>query len=166
MLTREAVNNSCIVFCVTRSGLEPTIYRTQGELANHHRSSYIICTSFHVYNILTCINMFLFEMTLVYLFVTISTILPIRILFSYFPTLIRSLLVCGILSRIYIRTNDKIEKFCHCRLMRQKGKEAKEQKKNKQTIKRRSLNTNDYIALNFAVNNLLGIHLLPSIPRC
>jgi len=141
---------------VTRSGLEPTIYRTQGELANHHRSSYIICTSFHVYNILTCINMFLFEMTLVYLFVTISTILPIRILFSYFPTLIRSLLVCGILSRIYIRTNDKIEKFCHCRLMRQK-KTAKN---------RRSLNTNDYIALNFAVNNLLGIHLLSSIPRC
>ena len=108
--------------------------------------------------------MFLFEMTLVYLFVTISTILPIRILFSYFPTLIRSLLVCGILSRIYIRTNEKIEKFCHCRLMRQKGKEAKEQKKPAKN--RRSLNTNDYIALNFAVNNLLGIHLLPSIPRC
>ena len=76
--------------------------------------------------------MFLFEMTLVYLFVTISTTLPIRILFSYFPTLIMSLLVCGILSRIYIRINNKIEKFCHCRLVRQKGMEAKK------TIKKRT----------------------------
>jgi hypothetical protein len=31
-----AINTNFIVFGLTRSGLEPTIYRTQGEHANHY----------------------------------------------------------------------------------------------------------------------------------
>jgi hypothetical protein len=34
----EATNTNCIVFCLTRSGLEPTIYCTRGEHANHYTS--------------------------------------------------------------------------------------------------------------------------------
>ena len=48
--------------------------------------------------------------------------------FSYLPTLIPPLLVFRILSRFYIRINDKIETLCHCRLMRQNGKEVNENK--------------------------------------
>ena len=36
MLSREATNANFIVFGLTRLGLEPTIYRTQGEHANHY----------------------------------------------------------------------------------------------------------------------------------
>ena len=37
MLPGEATNTNCIVFRLTRPGLEPrTIYRTQGEHANHY----------------------------------------------------------------------------------------------------------------------------------
>ena len=36
MLKGEAANTNCIVFGLTRSGLEPTIYRTRGEHANHY----------------------------------------------------------------------------------------------------------------------------------
>ena len=36
----EAMNTNCIVFGLTRSGLEPTIYRTRGEHTNQ-RSGYI-----------------------------------------------------------------------------------------------------------------------------
>jgi hypothetical protein len=32
----EATNANCIVFGLTRSGLEPTIYRTRSEHANLH----------------------------------------------------------------------------------------------------------------------------------
>jgi hypothetical protein len=32
----EATNTNFIVFGLTRSGLKPTIYRTQGENANHY----------------------------------------------------------------------------------------------------------------------------------
>ena len=35
-LSREATNTNFIVFGLTRTGLEPTIYRTQGEQANHN----------------------------------------------------------------------------------------------------------------------------------
>ena len=31
----EATNTNCIVFGLTRPGLEPTIYQTRGEHANH-----------------------------------------------------------------------------------------------------------------------------------
>jgi hypothetical protein len=44
----------------------------------------------------------------------------------YWPALIWPILVFRILSRFYIRISDKIEMLCHCRLMRQNGKEAKE----------------------------------------
>ena len=36
MLSREATNTNFIVFGLTRSGLEPTIYRNRGEYANHY----------------------------------------------------------------------------------------------------------------------------------
>ena len=36
MLTGEATNTNLLVFGLTLSGLEPTIYRTQGEHANHY----------------------------------------------------------------------------------------------------------------------------------
>ena len=36
MLSGEATNTNCIVFGLTRSGLEPTSYRTGGEHANHY----------------------------------------------------------------------------------------------------------------------------------
>ena len=39
-----------------------------------------------------------------------------------------NILVFWILSRFYIGINDQIEKLCYCRLMRQKGREAKENK--------------------------------------
>ena len=42
---------------------------------------------------------------------------PIRTFFSYWPTLTRPILVFRILSRFYIRINDKIETLCHCRQM-------------------------------------------------
>jgi hypothetical protein len=32
----EATNTNCLVFNFTRLGLEPTIYRTRGEHANHY----------------------------------------------------------------------------------------------------------------------------------
>jgi hypothetical protein len=39
MLSREATNNNFIVFGLTRPGLEPTIYRTRGEHANHYATN-------------------------------------------------------------------------------------------------------------------------------
>ena len=36
MLSGETTNTNCKVFGLTRTGLEPTIYRTQGEHANHY----------------------------------------------------------------------------------------------------------------------------------
>ena len=51
--------------------------------------------------------------------------------FSYWPTLIRQILVFWILSRFYMCIKDKIETFCLCRLMRQNGKEAKANKQMK-----------------------------------
>jgi hypothetical protein len=36
VLSEEATNTSFIVFGLTRPGLEPTIYHTRGEHANHY----------------------------------------------------------------------------------------------------------------------------------
>ena len=41
MLNGEATNTNLIVFGLTRSGLEPTIYRTQGEHANHYATDVV-----------------------------------------------------------------------------------------------------------------------------
>jgi hypothetical protein len=38
-LSGEATNTKFILFGLTRSGLEPTIYHTQGEHANHYITS-------------------------------------------------------------------------------------------------------------------------------
>ena len=51
--------------------------------------------------------------------------------FSYWPTLFRPILAFRILFRFYIPVNNKIETLCHCRLMRQNGTEAKENKQMK-----------------------------------
>jgi hypothetical protein len=39
MLSREATNANFIVFALTRSGLEPTIYCTQGKHANYYTTN-------------------------------------------------------------------------------------------------------------------------------
>ena len=41
MLSGEATNTNFIVFGLTRLGLEPTIYRTRGEHANHYATDMI-----------------------------------------------------------------------------------------------------------------------------
>ena len=43
VLNGEATNINLIVSGLTRSGLEPTIYRTQGEHANHHTTDALKC---------------------------------------------------------------------------------------------------------------------------
>ena len=42
MLSRKTTNTNFIVFGLTRSGLEPTIYCTRGEHANHYTSDAVI----------------------------------------------------------------------------------------------------------------------------
>jgi D-alanyl-D-alanine dipeptidase len=41
MLIGEAINTNFIVFGLTRSGLESTIYRTQGKHANHYSTDVV-----------------------------------------------------------------------------------------------------------------------------
>jgi hypothetical protein len=41
MQSGEATNTIFIVFDLTQSGLEPTIYRTQGDHANHYTTDAI-----------------------------------------------------------------------------------------------------------------------------
>jgi hypothetical protein len=36
MLSGEATNTNFIIFCLTRPGLDPTIFHTQGEQTNHY----------------------------------------------------------------------------------------------------------------------------------
>ena len=45
MLNGEATNTNCIVFGLTRPGLEPTIYHTRGEHANHYATDAVMCVS-------------------------------------------------------------------------------------------------------------------------
>ena len=42
MLSGEAINANFIVFGLTRAGLEPTNYRTQGEHANHYTTEAVL----------------------------------------------------------------------------------------------------------------------------
>jgi hypothetical protein len=42
MFSREATNTNFIVFGLTRPGLEPTMYRTWGEHANHYTTDVIV----------------------------------------------------------------------------------------------------------------------------
>jgi hypothetical protein len=42
MLSGEARNTNFIVFGLTQTGLEPTIYRTQDEHANHYTTNVVI----------------------------------------------------------------------------------------------------------------------------
>ena len=42
MLSGEATNTKFIVFGLTRSGLESTIYRTQGEYANNNTTDEVL----------------------------------------------------------------------------------------------------------------------------
>ena len=45
MLSREAKDSNVIVFNLTRSGLEPTIYRTRGEHANYYTTDAVPTTN-------------------------------------------------------------------------------------------------------------------------
>ena len=44
MLSEEATNTNFIVFGLTRPGLEPTLYRTRGEHANHYATDAVLLT--------------------------------------------------------------------------------------------------------------------------
>ena len=48
----EATNTNYIVFGLTRSGLEPTIYRTQDEHANHYTTDAVDIFSINIKNVL------------------------------------------------------------------------------------------------------------------
>jgi hypothetical protein len=61
LLSGEATNTNFIVFGLTRSGLEPMIYRTLGEHTNHYTTNavqnelmvlYLITTNYNIYSIL------------------------------------------------------------------------------------------------------------------
>ena len=43
MLSGEAINTNFIVFGLTQPGLEPTIYRTRDEHANHYATDVVCC---------------------------------------------------------------------------------------------------------------------------
>jgi len=45
MLSGEAANTNFIIFGLTHSGLESTIYRTRGEHANHYITNAVIFSS-------------------------------------------------------------------------------------------------------------------------
>ena len=45
LLSGEAANTNFIVFTLTRSGLEPTIYNTWGEDANHYTADAVALKS-------------------------------------------------------------------------------------------------------------------------
>ena len=49
MRSGEATDTNCIVFGLTRSGFEPTIYRTRGEHTNHYTADSIKNTHLHFY---------------------------------------------------------------------------------------------------------------------
>ena len=76
MLSVEVTYTSFIVFGLTRPGLEPTIYRTRGEHANHYATDAVIfifvgkckcllhlaiSIPLEIYVTLTCRLYFLFE---------------------------------------------------------------------------------------------------------
>ena len=42
MLSGEATNATFIVFGLTQTGIEPTIYRTRGEHATHYATDVVI----------------------------------------------------------------------------------------------------------------------------
>jgi hypothetical protein len=44
LLSGEATNTHLIVFDLTRPGLEPSIYRTRGEHANHYTTDAVFYT--------------------------------------------------------------------------------------------------------------------------
>ena len=46
----EATNTNFIIFGLTRPGLEPTIYRTRGEHANHYTTDAVLTNS-KLYNL-------------------------------------------------------------------------------------------------------------------
>ena len=50
MLSGEATSTNLTVFGLTRSGLEPTIYRTRGEHANHSNTSAVKDDSYIINN--------------------------------------------------------------------------------------------------------------------
>jgi hypothetical protein len=45
MLSGEATDTNLIVFGLNRSGIEPTIYRTRGEHANHYTTDAVDTTT-------------------------------------------------------------------------------------------------------------------------
>jgi len=42
MLSGEAIYTNLVVICLNRPGLEPMIFRTRGELANHYITDAIL----------------------------------------------------------------------------------------------------------------------------
>jgi hypothetical protein len=52
VLSEEATNTNFIVFSLTRSGLEPTIYHTRGEHANHYTIDAVSIDLLHILDLI------------------------------------------------------------------------------------------------------------------
>ena len=64
MLSGEATNTNFIDFCLTRPGFEPTIYRTQGEHANHYTTDAVdVKVNLNLKKVF-CVCMYLYSMGL------------------------------------------------------------------------------------------------------
>ena len=50
VLSGEVTNTNFIVFGLTRSGLEPTIYRTRGDHAIYHTDDAVHCLNINIDN--------------------------------------------------------------------------------------------------------------------
>jgi hypothetical protein len=46
VLSEEATNTNFIVFRLAQTGLEPTIYHTQGEHANHYATDAVLTKAY------------------------------------------------------------------------------------------------------------------------
>ena len=63
MLSGEATNTNFIVFGLTRLGLEPMIYCTRGEHANHYNTVAVVLTGSHASIMFTSVVFYLESIT-------------------------------------------------------------------------------------------------------
>ena len=89
MLSRESANINFIVFGLTRSGLEPTIYRTRGEHSNHYTTYAVVCVIvFQILRAIHCYLLFVEPLILFFLNILLSNIdLPINVTKLFSPNL-------------------------------------------------------------------------------
>ena len=58
MFSGKATNTNCIVFGLTRPGLEPTFFRTRGEHANHYTTGSVRVARSLVFCVVFCTSLF------------------------------------------------------------------------------------------------------------